>query len=103
MEDTQIKGRQRLTDTDGATCVANPSPQLTWTLSWNSSVKSATKNYWNWTVDTDQATKRGVEKGERGDEEEWGNIPQSDDSESTDEWLSEEPEQHESTDEQDQN
>jgi hypothetical protein len=53
----------------------------------------------------DHAIKRGVEKAERDDEEEWGRIPipQSDDSDSTDEWLSQEPEQHESTDEQDQN
>jgi hypothetical protein len=52
-------------------------------------------------------TKRGLEKEERDDEEEWGRIPipQSDDSDSTDEWLSEEPDKYESTstDEQDRN
>jgi hypothetical protein len=45
-------------------------------------------------------------QNERDDEEEWGRIPipQSDDSYSSDEWLSEEPEQHEptSTDNEDQ-
>jgi hypothetical protein len=52
----------------------------------------------------DNVTTRRLEKAERDEEEEWGRIPipQSDDSDSTDEWLSEEPEQHESTDEQDQ-
>jgi hypothetical protein len=54
----------------------------------------------------DNATKRGLERAERNEEEEWGRIPipQSDDSNSTDVWLSEEPEQHESTstDDQDQ-
>jgi hypothetical protein len=47
----------------------------------------------------DNVTTRGLEKAERDDEEEWGRIPipQSDDSDSTDEWLSEEPEQHEPT------
>jgi hypothetical protein len=46
-----------------------------------------------------------VEKAERDAEEEWGRIPipQSDDSDSTDEWLSQEPEQHASTDDEDQN
>jgi hypothetical protein len=50
------------------------------------------------------ATKKGVEKAEREDEEEWGRIPipQSDDSDSTDEWLSQEPEQYASTDDEDQ-
>ncbi len=53
----------------------------------------------------DHATKRGVERAERDDEEGWGRIliPQSNDSDSTDEWLSQEPEQHALTDEQDQN
>jgi hypothetical protein len=46
----------------------------------------------------DNVTTRRLAKAERDDEEEWGRIPipQSDDSDSTDEWLSEEPEQHES-------
>jgi hypothetical protein len=48
---------------------------------------------------TDPTTKRGMKKAERDDEEEWGRIPipQSDDSYSSEEWLSEEPEQYEST------
>jgi hypothetical protein len=44
VEVTQTKGQRKLTDTDDATCVAKPSPQLTWIQSWNSSVKSVTKN-----------------------------------------------------------
>ncbi len=48
-----------------------------------------------------------MEKKERDEEEEWGTIPipQSDDSDSTDEWLSEEPNEYESTStyDQDQN
>jgi hypothetical protein len=55
---------------------------------------------------TDLTTKRGMEKAERDDEEEWGRvpIPQSDDSYSSDEWLSEEPKQCEptSSDDEDQ-
>jgi hypothetical protein len=56
---------------------------------------------------TGTTTNRGLEKEERDDEEEWGRIPipQSDDTDSTDEWLSEEPNEYESTstDDQDQN
>jgi hypothetical protein len=53
----------------------------------------------------DIATKRRLEKEERNDEEEWDRIPilQSDDSDSTDERLSEEPENHETTSTDDQN
>ena len=60
---------------------------------------------WKEEEQTDLTPKRGMEKAERDDEEEWGRIPipQSDDSDSTDEWLSQEPEQYESTDEKDQN
>ncbi len=112
MEDTQTKGQQRLTDTDDATCVASPYLQLTWTLRY---VELFCRECDNELMEldcgyrsgeqADHATKRRVEKAERDDEEEWGiiPIPQSDDSDSTDEWLSQEPEQHESTDEQDQN
>jgi hypothetical protein len=60
---------------------------------------------WKGDEQTDLTPKRGMEKAERDDEEEWGRIPipQSDDSDSTDEWLSQEPEQHASTDDEDQN
>ncbi len=61
---------------------------------------------WKEDEQTDLTPKRGMEKAERDDEEEWGRIPipQSDDSYSSDEWLSEEPEQYEhtSTDDEDQ-
>jgi hypothetical protein len=44
----------------------------------------------------DSATKRGLEKAERDDEEEWGRvpIPQSDDSNSAEGWLSDESDDH---------
>jgi hypothetical protein len=62
---------------------------------------------WKEDEQTGITTKRGLEKEERNDEEEWGRIPipQSDDSDSTDEWLSEEPNEYESisTDDQGQN
>jgi hypothetical protein len=44
----------------------------------------------------DNMTKRGLEKTERDDEEEWGRvpIPQSDDSDSAEGWLSDESDDH---------